>query len=197
MTRNPADAEDLLQETMVKAYAGLPLVPRGHQPQGVAVPDPDQHLHQQLPQEAAPARRVPDRGDHRLAAGCQRRAHLDRPALGGGGGAGGAAGQRDQGSAAGAAGGIPDGGVLRRRRRLPVQGDRRDHGHADWDRDVPVAPRQTSAPRPCWPTWPGTAASFVASSSSTHRRRCRHERLTSAGPRRSGPSTPSTPNARR
>ena len=68
MTRNPADAEDLLQETMVKAYAGLRSF-RGHQPQGVAVPHPDQHLHQQLPQEAASAGGVSHRGDHRLAAG--------------------------------------------------------------------------------------------------------------------------------
>ena len=77
MTHKPADAEDLLQETMVKAYAGFPVVPRGHQPQGVAVPDPDQHPHQRLPQEAAPARGVSDRGDHRRAARVQRRAFLD------------------------------------------------------------------------------------------------------------------------
>ena len=92
MTRNPADAEDLLQETMVKAYAGIPLVPGRHQPQGVAVPHPHQHLHQQLPQEAAPAGGVSDRGDHRLAVSVERRALVHGAAVGGGRSARGAAG---------------------------------------------------------------------------------------------------------
>ena len=56
MTRNPADAADLVQETFVKAFAAFGAVRAGHEPQGVAVPHPDEHLHQQLPQEAARAR---------------------------------------------------------------------------------------------------------------------------------------------
>ena len=68
MTRNPADAEDLVQETYLKAYAAFASFSQGHEPQGVAVPDPHQHLHQRLPQAAAPAAAVADRGDHRLAA---------------------------------------------------------------------------------------------------------------------------------
>ena len=54
--------------------------------------------------------------------------------------------------------------------------------------------RRSSAP--CWPTWPGIAASFEASSSSTHRGGVV---VSDDAPvrRRSAPSTPSTPTARR
>ena len=76
MTRNPADAEDLVQETFLKAYAAFGTVPRGHEPQGLAVPDPDQHLHQLLPQAAAPAGAGAHRRDHGLAARPGRVAHV-------------------------------------------------------------------------------------------------------------------------
>ena len=56
----------------------VPPVPAGHQPQGVALPDPDQHLHQQLPQEAAPAAAVDVRGRRGLAARARRVAHARR-----------------------------------------------------------------------------------------------------------------------
>ena len=78
MTRNPADAEDLVQETFAKAYAVVPPVQARHQPQGLALPDPDQHLHQHLPQEAAAAAAVDVRGRRGLAARPRRVAHLDR-----------------------------------------------------------------------------------------------------------------------
>ena len=130
MTRNPADAEDLLQETMVKAYAGFRSFREGTNLKAWLYRIlTNTYINSYRKKQRQPAR-VSDRRDHRLAAGGQRRAHLDRAALGRGRGAGGAAGHRDQGGAAGAARGVPDGGVLRRRRRLPVQGDRRDHGHA-------------------------------------------------------------------
>ena len=57
MTRNPADAEDLVQETYLKAYRGFRDLPGGHEPEVVALQDPDQHLHQYLQVAAAP----PDR----------------------------------------------------------------------------------------------------------------------------------------
>ena len=142
MTRNPADAEDLVQETMVKAYAGFRSFREGTNLKAWLYRIlTNTYINSYRKKQRQPVG-VPDRGDHRLAAGGQRRAHLDRAAVGRGRGAGGAAGQRDQGSPAGAARGVPDGGVLRRRRGLPLQGDRRDHGHADRDRDVPVAPRR-------------------------------------------------------
>ena len=109
MTRNPADAEDLVQETYPQGVRGLRLLPGGHEPQGVAVPDPHQHLHQRLPQAAAPAAAVAHRGDHRLAARQGGEPHLGGAALGRGRGDGPAARQRREGRAAAAAGGVPDG----------------------------------------------------------------------------------------
>ena len=57
MTRNPSDAEDLVQETYLRAYRGLRRVPRGHEPQGLALQDPHEHVHQHLPGQEAPSRR--------------------------------------------------------------------------------------------------------------------------------------------
>ena len=75
MTRNPADAEDLVQETYVKAFAAFHQFSRGHEPQGVALPHPHQRLHQRLPQEAARAAAVGRRGHRGLAARPRRLAH--------------------------------------------------------------------------------------------------------------------------
>ena len=56
--RNPADAEDVLQETLLKAFAGTTHLQGRNQPQGLAVPDPHQYVHQQVPQtmRGAPTR---------------------------------------------------------------------------------------------------------------------------------------------
>ena len=55
MTRNPADAEDLVQETYLSGVPQLRQVRGGHEPAGLAVPHPHQHLHQLVPGQAAPA----------------------------------------------------------------------------------------------------------------------------------------------
>ena len=57
MTRNRADAEDLVQETYLKGVSQLPYLQRRNEPACVAVPDPDEHLYQQVPQTAARLRR--------------------------------------------------------------------------------------------------------------------------------------------
>ncbi len=126
----------------------VPPVHRGHQPQGLAVPHPDEHVHQQLPQEAAPAARVRQRGRRGLAARPRRVAHLERAALRRDGSARPPARLGRQGRAAGAARGLPPRGLPRRRRGLRVQGDRRDHGYADRHRDVAPAPRPQAAAEP-------------------------------------------------
>ena len=125
----------------------VPPVPAGHQPQGVALPDPHEHLHQHLPQEAARAAAVDGRGRRGLAARARRVAHLDRPALRRDGGARAPARLAGQGRPAAAPGGVPARGLPRRRRGLRLQGDRRDHGDADRHRHVPAAPRSPPAAR--------------------------------------------------
>ena len=55
MARNAEDAEDLVQETYLKAYRSFDSVHARHQSEGVAVQDPEEHLHQRVPrQQAAP-----------------------------------------------------------------------------------------------------------------------------------------------
>ncbi|CAA9350103.1 MAG: RNA polymerase ECF-type sigma factor, partial [uncultured Nocardioidaceae bacterium] len=125
----------------------VPPVQRGHQPQGVAVPHPHQHVHQHLPQEAARAAAVHVGGRRGLAARPCGVAHLLRPEVCGDGGARAPARQRREGGAVAAAGGVPARGVPRRRRGLPLQGDRADHGHADRHGDVPAAPWPQAAAR--------------------------------------------------
>jgi RNA polymerase sigma-70 factor (ECF subfamily) len=52
LTRNPADAEDLVQRPTA-GVSGVRRVRGGHQPAGVDVPDPHEHVHQLVPEEAA------------------------------------------------------------------------------------------------------------------------------------------------
>jgi hypothetical protein len=118
MTRDPADAEDLRQETMVKAYAGFRAFREGTNIKAWLYRIlTNTYVNNYRKNQRQPVG-LPDRGDHRRAARGPRRAFLDGSVLGGGGGVGRATGQRDQGGAAGGAGGVSDGGVLRRRRRL-------------------------------------------------------------------------------
>ena len=58
MTRNAADAEDLVQETYLQGLPGLRRLRGGHEPQGLALPDPHQHVHQHAtgPRSAGPTR---------------------------------------------------------------------------------------------------------------------------------------------
>ena len=67
LTHNAVDTEDLMQETMLRAYVGFHTLSDGTGPSGVAFSHHDQHLHQRSPPRATPPRRVPHRPHHRPA----------------------------------------------------------------------------------------------------------------------------------
>ncbi len=52
MTRNPADAEDLVQETYLKAYRAFGSFQEGTNLKSWLYKNPDQHLHQLVPVKA-------------------------------------------------------------------------------------------------------------------------------------------------
>ena len=62
LTGDPTQAEDLVQDTMLKAYRSLAAVSAGDQRQGLAAHHPPQHLHQRLPPAEARARGHGPRG---------------------------------------------------------------------------------------------------------------------------------------
>ena len=158
MTRNPADAEDLVQETYLKAYRAFGQLRGGHQPEGLALPDPDQHLHQHLPGQEAPARdrrRRGRRGPVPLPppgrrpgrrAGPQRRGRGPRPVHR----------HRREGGHRVAARHLPDGRAAGRRRGVLLQGDRRDHRRAHRHGDEPDPPRKKSPAEGVGRSWKGT-----------------------------------------
>ena len=147
MTRNRAEAEDLLQETAAKAFAGFHGFRDGTNLGGLAVPDSVEHPHQRLPQTAAQTGAVADRRDHRRPAARRGQALVQRTALSRGPGAGSAGRQRRQGGDAAAARKAAHRGLLRRYRGSQIQGDRRAHRCPDRNRDVAAAPRQAPAAR--------------------------------------------------
>ena len=53
LTRNRADAEDLVQDTFVKAFRFSGQFKRGHEPAGVAVYDPPQHVEEPAPRRGS------------------------------------------------------------------------------------------------------------------------------------------------
>ena len=148
MTRNPSDAEDLVQETYLRAYRGFGGFKDGtnlkawlykiltntfinsyrakkRRPDEVDLDDTeDFFLFRRLGGlEAAEAGRTPETEV------------LDEHARRGG-----------EGGAGGVARAIPDGRAPRRCRRLLLQRDRRDHGCAHWHGDESAASRKKAAP---------------------------------------------------
>ena len=145
MTRNPADAEDLLQETMVKAYAGFRSFREGTNLKAWLYRIlTNTYINSYRKKQRQPAEYPTDEiTDWQLASNDRhsstglRSAEVEAlEAL---------PDTEIKEALQNVARGISDGGVLRRRRGLPVQGDRRDHGYADRDRHVPPPPRQAPA----------------------------------------------------
>ena len=147
MTRNPADAEDLVQETYLRAYRGFGGFREGtnlkawlykiltntfiniyrakkRRPDEIDLDDTeDFYLYRRLGGlEAAEADRTPETEV------------LDAMPD-----------ARGEGGARGAARAVPDGRAARRRRGLLVQGDRRDHGRPHRNGDEPAASRKKAA----------------------------------------------------
>ena len=140
MTRNPADAEDLVQETFAKAFAAFHQFSEGTNLKAwlyriLTNTFINTYRKKQRQPLQSPTEEIQD---WQLA---EAESHTSSgPAFGRGRGARPPARLRRQGSAAGDPRGLPDRGLPRRRRGLRLQGDRRHHGHADRHRDVPPAP---------------------------------------------------------
>ena len=148
MTRNPSDAEDLVQETYLRAYRGFGGFKEGtnlkawlykiltntfinsyrakkRRPDEVDLDDTeDFFLYRRLGGlEAAAAGRTPE-----------VRGARQHPRRGG------------EGGARGTPGAVPDGRAARRRRGLLLQGDRRDHGCPHRHRHEPAPSWKKAAP---------------------------------------------------
>ena len=145
MTRNPADAEDLLQETMVKAYAGFRSFKEGTNLKAWLYRIlTNTYINSYRKRQRQPAEYPTEEiTDWQLASTAEhsstglRSAEVE--ALEG------LPDNEIKEALQALPRGVPDGGVLRGRRRIPVQGDRRDHGHPDRDRHVAAAPRAAPA----------------------------------------------------
>src|SRR6476619_7534111 len=145
LTRSRSDAEDLVQDTMLRAYSRFHQFREGTQLQAWLF----RIMHNiWIDNYHKTLRRPPEQLSDEIAdwqyAAWQRHTSLRR-ALGRARGAGSAAGLRDSRCGRGIAADPPHGGLLRRCRWLPLPGDRRDHGHPDRDGHVPASSR---APAP-------------------------------------------------
>ena len=147
MTRNPADAEDLVQETFLKAYSAFGTFRAGTNLKAwlyriLTNTYINGYRKRQRQPLTAPTDEITDwqiaqAGEHTSrglpSAEVEALDRLPDTAV--------------KEALQAAAGGLPDGGVPRRCRGVRLQGDRRDHGHADRHRDVAAAPRPPPAAR--------------------------------------------------
>ena len=135
MTRNPSDAEDLVQETFVKAFAAFHQFQEGTNLKAwlyriltntfINTYRKKQRQPQQSPTEEITDWQIAAAEAHTStglrSAEMEALDHLPDSDV--------------KEALAGAPRGLPDGGLPRRHRGLRLQGDRRDHGHADRHRD--------------------------------------------------------------
>ena len=146
MTRNPSDAEDLVQETFVKAFAAFHQFTEGTNLKAwlyriLTNTFINNYRKKQRQPLESNSDMVEDwqlaRAESHTSSGL--RSAEDR-------GTRPPARLRRQGRVAEAPGGVQTRGLSRRCRGLRVQGDRRDHGHPDRDGDVATSPRSPSTP---------------------------------------------------
>jgi RNA polymerase sigma factor (sigma-70 family) len=137
-TRNPADAEDLVQETYAKAFAAFHQFRPGTNLKAwmyriltnTYINSYRKKQREPLQSDSGRGRGLPARTraeSHTSTRAAQRRGRGPRPDL---------PDSEVKRRPAGPARGLPARGLPRRRRRLRLQGDRRDHGHPDRHRDV-------------------------------------------------------------
>ena len=196
MTRNPADAEDLLQETMVKAYAGFRSFREGTNLKAWLYRIlTNTYINSYRKKQRQPAEYPTEEiTDWQLAANAEHTSTGLRSAE------------------VEALEALPDTEIKEALQALPeefrmavyyadvegfpVQGDRRDHGYADRDGDVPAAPRQAPAARSAGRCGQGARIHPRRSTARRSPRRCRHERRRATGRRRSGPIDPDSSRVR-